>query len=135
VPILSKGTTMYTAVLEHNTRFHGGAEKALMRAVTKQNKEFRDHVWVDEALISSYRPRNGWEAHISFKAEEFTYGGSYGEEKVSLTMIHVTSCKYVRKPKKKATNKSYKTASTRNVMKLFDMIKNYDYSSSFFFLY
>ena len=114
---------MYTAVLEHNTRFHGGAEKALMRAVTKQNKEFRDHVWVDEALISSYRPRNGWEAHISFKAEEFTYGGSYGEEKASLTNIYIASCKYVRKKRKPANKPTSNKPSTRNVMKLFDMIK------------
>ncbi len=67
---------MYTAKVNHNSRkTHRSPEpQVLLTNIYKNNKFFRDHIWVDAQSVKNFIPKhNRYTIKIIFKAKEKTY--------------------------------------------------------------
>jgi len=92
----------YTAVLHRNKRHSGmPMEQYVITGCTTSSGElFRDgHCWLKTAEIESVIPREGWEAHITFTADQYEYLARGQHKSTSLKELDILSVAYKKKKK------------------------------------
>lgn len=96
----SRKRQTYTAILHRNKRHSGMPmeQYVITNTTTSLGNLFRDgHCWIKTAEIESVIPYEGFEAHITFTADQYEYLARGQHKSVSLKDLDILSVKYKKK--------------------------------------